>query len=258
MSSEITVTISTAIVEAVTPTSATIETTGSATATIEREQATIVTTLQNVNSISSPAWIQMNTTAVPSQGTGRFWWSNEDNTFDFGLTRDNVMQLGQELMYPPVNNLTGTAIPKGYVVMADGVQGDRIKIKPATTDGSVDFNLVMGVTAEQIPAGATDGHVIQFGIVRMLNTGDYPIGTLLYPDADNPGQLTNVQPDLPAWRNPIAIVLRQQANTGRILVRMALPSTLGVSDTNVIITDPQDGDILKYDGVLGYWKNEQP
>lgn len=258
MATEITVTTSTAIVEVVTPSSAIIETSGAATATIEREQATIVTTLQNVNSISSPAFIQMNTTNGANSGKGRFWWSIEDNTFDFGLSDDVVLQLGQELVYPPVNNLTGTAIPLGTLVMADGVQGDRIKIKPAITDGSMDFNFVMGVTTDNIGIGETVGYVTQFGIVRQINTGTWPVGTILYPDPENPGKLTATQPDPPAWRSPIAIVLRQQVNTGRILVRMALPSTLGTSDTNVIITDPQDGDVLKYDAALGYWKNVQP
>jgi hypothetical protein len=255
---QVDVTTSETTVTVISPTAALINVTGEDTTTVNQNQAVLTSVLQNVDTISSPSFVQMNTNATVTPAQGRFWWSNEDNTYDFGMTRDNVLQLGQEIVYPPVNNQSGVLIPKGTVVMATGVQGDRILIAKAVTNGTVDFNYIIGVAAEDIPNGVDDGHVIQFGIVRMLDTSAYPVGTILYPNPANGGGLTDVKPDAPAFRLPIAIVLRQQAQTGRILVRMSIPSGLGESDTNVQITDPQDGDVLKYDAVSGLWKNEQP
>lgn len=255
---QVDVTTSETNVVVISPTAAVINVIGEESAVVNQNQAVITSVLQNVDTISSPSFIQMNTSATVTPAQGRFWWSNEDNTYDFGMTRDNVIQLGQELIYPPVLNRTGSLIPRGAVVMADGVQGDRILVRPAITDGSVDFNYIMGIATEDIANGADDAHITQFGIVRMLNTNAWQIGTILYPNPANGGGLTATRPTAPAFRIPIAIVLRQQQNTGRILVRMSIPSGLGESDTNVLITDPQNGDILKYDSATGLWKNGQP
>jgi uncharacterized protein (DUF302 family) len=57
------------------------------------------------------------------------------------------------------------------------------------------------------------------------------------------GGLTDVQPDAPGYRIPIAIVTKQGTG-GKILVRMQPPSKLGDTDSNVKFTELLNEDII--------------
>jgi hypothetical protein len=54
----------------------------------------------------------------------------------------------------------------------------------------------------------------------------------------------------------VALALNSK-NNGAIFVRPTLGSSL-IEDEKVVITDPQNGDVLTYNSSLGVWVNQQP
>ncbi|MFZ9242228.1 MAG: hypothetical protein ACO295_03370, partial [Sediminibacterium sp.] len=215
--------------------------------------------LVSIDSITTPNYITFDTTYIsPSAGLtpGSVYWNTDDQTLDVSLENEVVLQLGQEEFYPPLINTSGSQINRGQLVMVTGVQGDKLEIATAVADGSVPFDYIIGFAVKNIPNNSDVGRVIKFGYLRNIDTSSYNIGTILYPDPNNPGGLTSTKPEPPGYRIPIAIVTKQ-GNSGVILVRMALPSALGETDTNVKITNVQDEDILIYNSASGIWINTQ-
>ena len=150
---------------------------------------------------------------------GEIAWSAEDGTIDLGLNGgDTKLKIGLEEFYY-VRNGTVSQINKGTVVRFDGALGasGRIKAAPFLADNTYDSHYVMGVAAENIPAG-TDGYVCAFGKVRGVNTSGYTAGDILYASPTSVGQLTTTRPAPP---NNIVIVAAavDSKNNGNIFVR---------------------------------------
>lgn len=188
-------------------------------------------------------------------GEGEIAWNSSEGTFDLGVGGGVTLQVGQEFYAPKVLNLSGVDIPNGSFVMATGAQGDQITIAKAVTDGTIPPEYMLGVATETILNGADDGKVTTNGIVRDIDTSLWPVGTLLYPDPSTAGGFTATKPNAPASRIPIAIVLRQHVNTGRIYVRMDIGKHLSNDLDDVQTTSLQDGDILSYNATSGIWEN---
>jgi hypothetical protein len=187
---------------------------------------------------------------------GRLRWNSEEGTLDLGMSADSYQSVGMSFYMPPTKNASGVSIPKGSFVMATGALGDRITIAKAVTDGSTDPMYMLGIADHTIADGAEDGLVVTDGTVRGINTSLWPVGTVLYPNPSVAGGLTSTKPTAPNIRTPIAIVLRQNENTGRIYVRMTTGSTLGGTDSNVNFDNPQSGEVIVYDGVNNVWTND--
>lgn len=124
-----------------------------------------------------------------------------------------------------VHNNSGAAIAKGVLCKAVGVHGDKVTVGLFTL-GTDSPKYLLGVTYAQIADGA-DGHVRTYGEVRQLNTNAYTPGTILYASS-SPGQFVTTAP-FPEI--PVAIVTRQQINTGRIFVRTWVPGGGGAGTT---------------------------
>ncbi len=208
--------------------------------------------------ISSPHFVQFSLDPTVTPGEGKLWYNPEDDTLNVGMSGGVVQQIGQEFFMPPCKNNSGAVINNGDFVMATGVQGDRITIAKAVTNGTVAPEYMIGIATQQISVDADAGMITTMGIVRDLNTSAWPIGTVLYPNSAVAGGLTSTKPTAPAIKTPVAIVLRQHANTGRILVRMTNGSTLGGTDSNVEFTTLVDGDTIVYNATTGRWENQQP
>lgn len=203
--------------------------------------------------------VDFNTTNPSIDATGRLRWDSNEGTLNLGMAPSGVIQqIGMEFYIAKVNNLSGVEIPAGAVVMSTGAQGDSITIAKAVGDGSIDPWRLLGIATHSIGIGATDGLVVHQGIIRDLDTSAWNVGDLLYLSKTTAGQLTNVQPSSPGYRVPFARVLRKHENTGRIYVRMSVPSALGTTDTNVEFTTLQTGDTLVYNSETGVWSNSQP
>jgi hypothetical protein len=199
--------------------------------------------------------IRFNTEEDGADDPGELSWNAEFDTLNVVLNDDVVLQVGQEHLVRVKNASGSVAIPDGRAVMFAGATGDTVIVSPAVSDGSVNHEYLVGVTTQEIPADGF-GFVTQFGFINQIKT-DYEgweLGSLLYVDPVNPGELTNVEPAGPAWHKPIAAVTRLQAQSGRIFVRIQTGEVLGELH-DVELSSPQDGDALVYQTSTGTWVN---
>lgn len=219
---------------------------------------TDITSLTGITgNISTITYLDFNLTSAPNLAEGRLWWNDEDNTLDIAHSTAFKSEINQKTLVPPCLNNSGVVVPKGSFVMATGAQGDKITIAKAVTNGTVSPEYMLGIAGEDISSGQEFSHIVTSGIIRDLNTSAWSVGTVLYPNPLVAGGLTNIVPSAPNIKTPVAIVLRSHQNTGRIYVRMTLASGLGVTDSNVQITNPQNQNVLQYNSTLGIWQNIQ-
>jgi microcystin-dependent protein len=190
-----------------------------------------------------------------STAPGMIAWDPDNETFQFMLDAHVTLQMGQEHVVRVKNNSGSTAIPEFRVVMFAGSTGDTVKVSPAVTDGTVSSDYIVGITTEEIPADGF-GFVTQFGFINKINTSAWTLGTILYPDASNPGQLTATIPTAPALKIPIAAVTRSHATTGRVLVRTIPGHNLGGLH-DVEVSSLSAGQVLTRNSSNNAWINQQ-
>lgn len=152
-------------------------------------------------------------------------------------------------------------ISKGQLIMYDGSVGasGQLKGKPATSLTSGEY--IMGVAAEDIATNAF-GIVTSFGLVRGFNTTGSPYGEtwadgdILYYNPSYAGGLTKTLPSAPNVKSVVAaVVTASSGGSGSVFVRINAGSQLGQTDSNVQFGTLNNGDLIQYDSVLGYWKN---
>ena len=193
-------------------------------------------------------------TGTPSV-PGTMFWSADDETVDLIMDAAVTQKIGQETFYL-VKNQTGTAIPKGTVVRADGTVGSsgRILIAPFLANGTFPSKFCIGVTAETIANGA-DGFVTAFGKIRQINTASYTEGTVLYASPTSAGGFTATAPQAPNNIVTVAIVITSSTNNGSIFVRPTFASNIN-QDEGVRITSPVNNQGLFYDSTSTLWVNK--
>jgi len=91
-------------------------------------------------------------------------------------------------------------------------------------------------------------------LVRDLDTSAFAEGSELWLSATVPGGLTNVKPPAPNNATRIGYVVRSHATTGSIFVRIQILEAM-TELHDVVITAPNDGDILEYDTDTSTWIN---
>jgi hypothetical protein len=214
--------------------------------------------LISVDSIVYPDYITFDTTPeIEPADPGSLWWSTDFETLNLQLDAGVDLQIGQEHLVRVKNSSGLVAIPKGTAVMFAGAAGDTVEATPAVSTADSEPELLIGITAEIIPADGF-GFVTQFGFINGANTETpgWSLGNLLYIDPVNPGQLTNVKPSPPNWTFPIAAVTRINSNSGRILVR-AIPGKHLHDIVDVLISGSvQNNEILAYDLSNAVWTNK--
>jgi hypothetical protein len=198
-------------------------------------------------------FVSFDTTPTGTPTTqGTMSWDVDHNTVQLvmngttGRILEDVFYIGK--------NQTGSTIPKGTVVRADGTLGasGRIKITPFLADGTYPSEYLMGVTAEAIANGA-DGMVVHFGQIRNVNTSAYSNGDILYASPSSAGAFTTTIPSAPNNIIEVAIVIYAAAN-GILQVRPTIGSNIN-KDEGVIITSPSNGQVLTYNSTSGLWQN---
>lgn len=211
----------------------------------------------NVTSVSAD-WVQLNTateflgiTEVP----GKIFFDETHDTLAIVTNNGDVIEVGEDLYMPLVKNNSGVAIPKGYLVMATGSNGDKINVAKAITNGTISFDYIIGVATTDIPNDSELGRVITQGYIKGINTNAWDVGTVLYADPNTPGWWTSTKPELPNYTTATAFVVKKNSSSGIIMVRL-YPFNIGVGVGSTSVTVSETAPTVSTNGDLWFNSNE--
>lgn len=206
----------------------------------------------NVGGVTTD-YVLFDTTATPTPSLGMAYWNTDEGTVSLQVN-GVAYELGQKEAWI-VKNQTGATITKGTVVMAVGALGAsaRILAGKMVADGTVSPRFLLGVAAENITNGS-DGRVIHRGKLRQFNTSAFAVGDVLFCDPTTPGALTNVEPQAPNLKLPIAFVLSSGTN-GSLAIRITTGNRLS-EDHDVQLSTLSTGQLLRYNS--NRWENWTP
>lgn len=209
--------------------------------------------------ISSPDFIQFDTTATVTDATGKLYYDNADQyqTLTFQMNGGTIQRVGEELYYRVKLSASAT---KGQVLMFTGTVGASggLQAAPATGLSPEQANYILGVAHEN---GATNDwiSVTTFGEVKNIDTTGgaevWAQGDILYYNPLVTGGLTKTKPTTPAAICVVAAVVHVGSSNGILFVRPTYGSVLGGTDGNVNFTSLASGNTLIYDAVAGVWEN---
>lgn len=209
--------------------------------------------------ISSPDFIQFDTTATVTDATGKLYYDNADQfqTLTFQMNGGTIQRVGEELYYRVKLSASAT---KGQVLMFTGTLGASggLQAAPATGLLPEQANYILGVAHE---SGATNDWVFvtTFGEVKQIDTTGgaetWAQGDILYYNPLVTGGLTKFKPTTPAAICLVAAVVKVGVSNGILFVRPTYGSVLGGTDGNVNFTSLASGNTLIYDAVAGVWEN---
>lgn len=202
--------------------------------------------------ILRPTYVDFDTTTSVAITTGRLTWNVNDGTLDLGLKGGNVtLQVGQELLQRIYNN-TGAPLTDGQMVVVSGAQGQRLTVSLALADSDLTSATILGMVTEPIADGA-EGFVTVYGLVHNVNTQGIDDGTPLWLSPTVPGGYTATKPTAPDHLVLIGYVVKgKSTGGGSIYVHVQNGYELDELH-NVLITNPQLGQVLTYNGTL--WVN---
>lgn len=198
-------------------------------------------------------YLQVDTTPTNTPtDQGTMYW--DDNAETVALIMNGTIQKVGEDVFFHVKNQSGSSIPKGTAVMFAGTDGNsgKMLIAPFLADGTYPSQYFMGVTSEVI-ANGDEGKVFHFGKMRGINTSAFQDGDLLYASTTVAGGFQTAVPVAPNNIILVAAVINA-ANNGVIMIRPSIGSNIN-NDEGVKITNPTNGQVLKYNSTSGLWEN---
>jgi hypothetical protein len=208
----------------------------------------------------SVARLSFDTQNAPALGaTGDLAWDDLDQAMAYRTNGITVDIAQENLIY--VRNPAGSPpIVRGMAVAFNGASSNRVRVTPCVADAPGVGCATAGIALNDIPAGAF-GFVSTFGLVRgfdttnILTQGGPPVtaGQELFIST-TAGVIATFPATSPARRVTIGYVVTTGAN-GTIFVTVRRGIKLAEAD-DVIVTNPQAGDILTFDGTV--WRNQQP
>jgi hypothetical protein len=195
-------------------------------------------------------------TANPSStlAVGEVRWNDTDGTLELMLKGGQVpLEIGQEQLVR-IKNSTGTTLLKGQVVYPTGSDGVNKTVALAQANGEATSTQTLAVMAEDVLNGQS-GWAATFGLVRGINTNDLDEGKTVYLSPSVAGGLTKTKPVAPDHLVVVGFCIRKQQNNGVLFVKIANGFELDELH-NVLISNPQNGQVLKYSN--GLWINQAP
>lgn len=200
--------------------------------------------------------VQFDTTAVETSATAKVVWDSGDGIATLGLSGGNVVaQIGADT-FVRVYNATGSPFTRGQVVRLDGSQGLRLSVSLAQATNDANSSKTLGVTAEAI-ANNAEGWVMTSGHLHALNTNGMTEGALAWLSPTVAGGITTTKPSAPDHLVLVGQCVKKAGGAGILFVHVQNGYELEELH-NVSITNPQNGDVLKYDATTSLWKNAAP
>lgn len=202
--------------------------------------------------ISSPDFIQFDTTATETIAVGKLTWNDTDGTLNLGLKGGNVtLQVGQEVLIRALNN-TGGSLLNGQVVYITGASGNRPTIALADASTSATSAGTIGMLTEDI-ADNQSGFVTIVGLVRDLDTSAFAEGARVWLST-TAGAVTDTVPAGPNSKVAVGYVVRSHATVGSFFIKTEIGLSIEQID-NVVLTGLADDDVLMYDSGTNNWTN---
>lgn len=209
--------------------------------------------------ISSPDFIQFDTTATVTDTTGRLYYDDDDmfQTLAFQMNGAVVQHVGEEMYYRVRLSSPAT---KGQVLMFTGTLGASggLQAAPATGLSPDQSNYILGVSMQ---TGTTNDWVtvVEFGEIKEIDTTGgaeaWVQGQILYFNPAVAGGLTKTKPTAPNAIAIVAAVVNVGSSNGILFVRPTFGSVLGGTDGNVEFASITNGDVIVYDGTDQRWEN---
>lgn len=219
--------------------------------TIIQNSSVTVDDTGNIAGVKSQAFTGV---APTNPAIGTIWF---DGTNDgWNATMNNItMQIGEEMF---VYGRASNDIVDGQVIVVSGAWGTTgvVTFEPAPI-GTTNADLIIGMATEPI-AKNSFGRITTFGAVHGLNTASLGDGSAVYYDPTVVGGYTTTLPSAPNLKMQVGVVTKAAGGAnGSIQVNVIHNAALsGLSD--VQITNPTDGQVLKYYAAGGYWRNQNP
>lgn len=220
----------------------------------------------NIHEGTQSPYFLLDTTATPTLQPGMFGWNDAYGTADLRLKGNNVtLQVGQEILARVVNKTGADLLESDYKVVRvriaseGGAQGQRLAVVLAQGDNDPDSVTTLGIVTENIPNNQ-EGFITVFGNVSGINTtgslqGETWVdGDVLFLSPTIPGGLTKVKPQAPNHTVVMGYVVYAHNNQGKIFVKVDNGYELDELH-NVLITNPQQDQVLKYDAASQVWVN---
>jgi hypothetical protein len=186
---------------------------------------------------------------------GEMRWNTVDQTVDLELPNGVTLQIGQELN-KLFRNSTNDPILNGSVVYVTGSTGVFPTIALAQANSEMASSIIIGVTTQNIGKNI-QGFVTTYGLVRDLDTSSLDEGKAVWLSPTVAGGMTTTKPSAPNHLVLVGYCIRSHPNLGSIYVKPQNGYELEELH-NVKITNPQDGQVLKYSASLGLWINSNP
>lgn len=165
-----------------------------------------------------------------------------------------ILHFGQDTYYYVKAD---EALTRGQVVYASGTEGasGHVLAKKFLADGSNPSKRILGIVQQTVAKG-TFVHVMHFGQMMNVDTSGFNEGDILFASTSSAGGLQNTVPQPPNNIVTVALALNKKSN-GALAVRPTFGSKLSENE-EVLISSPQDGQVLKYEAATGLWKNQNP
>lgn len=187
---------------------------------------------------------------VPPHQEGLVYYNSHDKALTvYNDISDTSLQIGQESIVRVMND-TDDTIYNGDVVYISGSSGNRPTIALAQANNAA-TSCVCGMATHDILKNQ-EGLITTFGVVRDIDTIDFPEGSIIYLSAADAGKFVKTIPNAPNYGVRVGIVLNEHAEQGSILINPFRTSSLEeLSDVNG--ATPAGGEILYY-LPAGYWE----
>jgi hypothetical protein len=174
--------------------------------------------------------------------------ANTINISSSGITPTDVQQVFAE-----VRNQEGSTITIGQVVYLFGATGNHPTVKLADNSGDATSAKSLGLVYDASINNGAQGLVITQGLITGVNTLAFAEGDALYLGS-TPGSVTNVKPYAPEHLVYIGVVVKSNATTGEIFVRVQNGYELAeIHDVDLITNPPTNNQVLTYNATTELW-----
>lgn len=192
---------------------------------------------------------------LPVGGTaGQILAKNTGTNFDSGWINNFAPNVQQY-----VKNETASTMYKGQAVYIAGADNSssfaRVALAQANAEST--SSKTLGLLAQDLAPNAF-GYVITEGLLEGMDTSTATAGNSIWLSGTVPGgRIYGAPPTQPMHGVYLGVVLRVNANTGKVYVKVQNGYELDELH-NVLITTPANGQALTYDSATQLWKNATP